>query len=273
MISCADLRALEALDLGPSEVVYAFVSLADAPLDLDEALLDDGERARSMRFVRPPDRRRFVLAHAALRLFVARCLDVHPAAVRYESGVNGKPRLGRGLPSLEFNLSHSGGWGLLAEARDRPVGMDVEQVRDVPEALSIADTHFSSAERQALRSMPAVERQEAFFRCWTRKEAVVKAIGDGLGRALSSFDVDLAPGSLSALTQFDNRSGNVSGWSLRDLTPPPGYAAAGAVAVPPGAPAPRWREVSREASNGATPQMVMHAVGDGGRRRRSDLAR
>jgi 4'-phosphopantetheinyl transferase len=254
MISRADLRALEAIDVGPSEVVYAFLSLADEPSAGDEALLDDEERARSMRFIRPQDRRRFVLAHAALRMFVARCLDVDPADVRYETGVNGKPRLGPGLPSLEFNLSHSGGAGLVAVARDRPVGMDVEQVRDLPDALSIADTHFSTAERQVLRSMPAVERRDAFFRCWTRKEAIVKAIGEGLGRALDSFDVDLAPGSMSALTRLDSRSGNVSGWSLRDLTAPPGYAAAGAVAVAAGAPAPCWREVSGEASNGTTPR-------------------
>jgi 4'-phosphopantetheinyl transferase len=254
MISCADLRALEAIDVGPAEVVYAFLPLGDEPCSLDEALLDDEERARSMRFVRPSDRCRFVLAHAALRLFLARCLDVHPAAVRYENGVNGKPRLGRGLPSLEFNLSHSAGSGLVAVARDRPVGMDVEQVRDVPDALCIADTHFSPAERQVLRSLPAVERPNAFFRCWTRKEAMVKAIGEGLGRALGSFDVDLAPGSTSALTRFEGRSGNVTGWSLRDLTAPAGYAAAGAVAATPGAAAPRWREVSGEAPYGAGPR-------------------
>jgi len=254
MISCADLRAVKAIDVGGSEVVYAFLSLRDEPSGIDEALLDDEERARSMRFIRSSDRRRFVLAHAALRLFVARCLDVHPAAVRYENGVHGKPRLGPGLPSLEFNLSHSGRSGLLAVARDRPVGMDVEQVRDVPEALSIADTHFSAAERQVLWSLPAAERRGAFFRCWTRKEAMVKAIGEGLGRALGSFDVDLAPGAKSALTRFDGRSGSLTGWSLRDLTAPPGYAAAGAVAVALGAPAPRWRELLGEASNGAGPR-------------------
>jgi 4'-phosphopantetheinyl transferase len=238
MISCTDLRAREAIDVGASEIVYAFLSLSGEPSGLDAALLDDEERARAMRFVRPRDRHRFVLAHAALRLFVARCLDVQPAAVRYESGANGKPRLAPGLPSLEFNLSHSGDWGLLAVARDRLVGTDVEQVRDVPDALSIADGHFSAAERQVLRSLRAAERQDAFFRCWTRKEAMVKATGDGLG-------------STSALTRVDGRPGDAAGWSLRDLTAPPGYAAAGAAAVALGAPAPRWRAVSGEASNGA----------------------
>lgn len=251
MISCvADLRALEAISVAPSEIVYAFVSVGGEPSPLDEALLDDEERARAARFVRPPDRRRFVLAHAGLRLFLARCLDIDPTAVHYENGVHGKPRLGSGLPSLEFNLSHSGGLGVIAVARNRSVGVDVEQVRDMSDALSIADTHFSAAEREVLRSLPPAERRDAFFRCWTRKEAVIKAVGEGLGRALASFEVDLAPGSMSALTRFDGRSGNVAGWSARDLTAPTGYAAAGAVSVPLLGPPARWRELSIEASDG-----------------------
>ncbi len=101
MISCvADLRALEAISVAPSEVVYAFVSVVGEPSALDEALLDDEERARSARFVRPTDRRRFVLAHVALRLFLARCLDVDATAVHYQNGVHGKPRLGSGLPAV-----------------------------------------------------------------------------------------------------------------------------------------------------------------------------
>lgn len=252
VISCtADLRALEAINVGPSEIVYVFLSLLGQPSALDEALLDDEERARALRFVRSPDRSRFVLAHAALRLFLARCLDVQPAAVRYESGLHGKPRLAPGLPALEFNLSHSAGLGLLAVARDRPVGVDVEHLRDVPEALNIADTHFSAAEREVLVSLPPAERRAAFFRCWTRKEAVIKALGEGLGRALGSFEVDLAPGSTSALTRFDGRPGSVAGWSLRDLTAPTGYAAAGAVAVAVRAPLSRWRELSTEDPDGA----------------------
>jgi 4'-phosphopantetheinyl transferase len=244
IVSTADLRALGAITVGPSEVVYAFLSLVGEPSALDEALLDEDERARAMRFVRPRDRRRFVLAHAALRLFLARCLDVHPPAVRYESGIHGKPRLAPTLPALEFNLSHSGGVGVLAVARDRPVGVDVEELRDLPDALSIAAAHFSAAEREALRSLPPDEQRGAFFRGWTRKEAVVKASGEGLGRALDSFEVDLAPSSMKALTRFDGRDGEVAGWSLRELTAPTGYEAAGAVGVAPRAPQARWRELS-----------------------------
>lgn len=244
MTSCvADLRALETVGVGPSEVVYAFVSVAREPSAPDEALLDDDERARSSRFVRSRDRHRFVLAHAALRLFLARCLDIEPATVRYESGADGKPRLGPGLPALEFNLSHSGDVAVLAASRNRAVGVDVEQMRDVPDALSIAETHFSPAEQEALRSLAPARRRDAFFRCWTRKEAVIKASGEGLSRALDSFDVDLAPGSTSALTRFEGRSGDAAGWSLRDLAAPAGYVAAGAAALAARVGPVQWREL------------------------------
>lgn len=251
MISCvADLRALETISVGPSEVVYGFVSVAGEPSALDAALLDDEERARSARFVRARDRHRFVLAHAALRVFLARCLDIDPETVCYTAGVHGKPLLAPDLPALQFNLSHSGGLAVLAAARDRAVGVDVEHVRDVPDALSIAETHFSLAEREALRSLAPAQRRDAFLRCWTRKEAVIKCSGEGLGRALDSFDVDLAPGATSALTRFEGRSGDAAGWSLRDLAAPAGYVAAGAVALPARVGPVRWRELWDRAPEG-----------------------
>ncbi len=240
--SVADLRGLDAVRVGPCEIVYAFVSLAGEPDSVDEALLDDEESDRARRFVRPADRRRYVLAHVALRLLLAQCLGVEPAAVTYKRGVHGKPGLGTGLAPLQFNMSHSSDLGLLAVARERSLGVDVEEIRDVPEALSVADTQFSVAERRALRSLPPGGQQAAFFRCWTRKEALVKADGRGLGHALDSFDVDLAPGSMWALKRYAGRPGDESGWTLRDLPSPTGYAAAGAIAAPAGA-LMSWREL------------------------------
>ncbi len=254
--SASDLQSFKRIRVGSSEVVYAFVSLAVEPSAIPESLLDDEERRRSRRFVRPSDFRRFVLAHVALRLFLARCLGVEPATVLYETGVHGKPRLVPGLAPLEFNLSHSGELALLAVARDRAVGIDVEQMRDVPDALRIADTHFSVAERMELRSLPPAERRSAFFSCWTRKEALIKAGGEGLGRALDSFDVDLSPGSTSALKRYAGRSGEEAPLSLRDLPSPPGYAAAGAVTAPVSVPI-RWRELI-EGSGSAKSEIVNH---------------
>jgi len=229
--SAADLRALEAIRVEQSEVVYAFVSLEGEPSALDEALLDDEERDRASRFVRPRDRSRFVHAHAGLRLFLALSLGVEPATVRYETGAHGKPRLLPGPQSLEFNLAHSEELGLVAVVRDRSVGVDVEHVRDLPDAMNIADTHFTAAESETLRSLPPEEGRAAFFRYWARKEAVIKAGGEGLERSLDSFSIDGTAGSTE--------------WILQDLQSPTGYAAAGAVAAHPGA-APQWRELAFE---------------------------
>lgn len=242
MWRAADLRWPARLRVEPGEVVYAFVCVAGERTPGDEAVLDDVERARSARLARPSDRNRFVAAHGALRRFLACCLEISPAAVIYEHGVSGKPRLARGLPSLEFNLSHSGDLAIVAVARDRQVGVDVERLRELPDAMNIAQTHFTPDERDALGSLPPAERRDAFFRCWTRKEAVIKAVGHGLALALDSFDVDLAPGSASALRSFGGRPAAESGLSLRDLRAPPGFAAAGAVAAG-GAGDARWREV------------------------------
>ena len=245
--SVADLRGLDVIAVEPPEIVYAYVSLAGEPARVDEALLDVEESERSRRFVRSADRHRFILAHAVLRLFLARCLGVAPAEVVYESGPHGKPRLGRGLAPLQFNLSHSGEIALVAAARDSSLGVDVEHVRDVADMLEIADQHFSVAERAELRSLPPDGQRAAFFRCWTRKEAVIKVHGDGLGYPLDSFDVDLAPGSESALRRYSGRSGDEVELSVRDLTSPIGYAAAGAVAAPATARIP-WRQLSRPRS-------------------------
>jgi 4'-phosphopantetheinyl transferase len=117
-------------------------------------------------------------------------------------------------------------------------------VRDVANMLEIADQHFSVEERMELRSLPPAEQRAGFFRCWTRKEAVIKVHGDGLAYPLDSFDVDLAPGSASALRRYAGRSGDEIELSVRDLTSPIGYAAAGAVAASASAQIP-WRELSR----------------------------
>lgn len=238
----ADLRALGPIRLERSEVIYAYVSLEGGSRELDEALLDTEELLRSQRFVRRSDGCRFVRAHAALRSLLAACLGIDPELVSYEIGAHGKPSLQSGLPPLEFNLSHSGRLGLLAVARDRSVGVDIEHIRELPDALAIAEMHFTATEARRLRSLPLADQSAAFFRYWTRKEAVVKAGGEGLERALDSFDVT---GSCHS-TLFVVRSldaTKTAEWRARDLPAPAEYMAAGAVAGP-FRHAVRWRELS-----------------------------
>jgi 4'-phosphopantetheinyl transferase len=245
--SVAGLRSLDALSVGRSEILYAFLFLDGELSPRDEALLDDVERARSRRFLIARDRQRFVVSHVSMRVLLARCLSVRPEAIRYNVTSDGKPRLAPELGPLEFSLSHSGGLGLLAVSPHRPVGVDVEQLRDMPDALSIAQQYFAPAEIKALRSVPQDARPLAFLRYWTHKEAVIKATGEGLRRPLDSFELDVTD-SMVAIKRFDKLPGDSCGWSLRELTSPTGHVAAGAVASAPGSPPQRWRALKPVAS-------------------------
>ncbi len=245
--SVAGLRSLDALSVGHSEVLYAFLCLDGEPSARDEAVLDDEERARSRRFLQPGDRQRFVVSHVSMRVLLARCLDVRPEAIRYDANGDGKPRLAPELGPLEFSLSHSGAVGLLAVTPDRPVGVDVEHLRDMADALLIAQQHFARSEIEALRSVAPDARPAAFLLYWTNKEAVIKATGEGLGRPLDSFELDMTD-PMAALKRFDSSPGDRCGWSLRELRSPTGFVAAGAVASAPGAPPQRWRALRPVAS-------------------------
>jgi 4'-phosphopantetheinyl transferase len=240
-----DLRGPAAIAVPDDTIVYAYVSLEGRPGSAELALLDDAEANRARRFVRTRDEHRFVLAHAALRVLLGRALEAAPERVAYEYGENGKPFLARGLGSLQFNMSHAGEIGLVAMCRHRPLGVDVEEVRELANALDIAEQNFSAAEQAVLRSLPRAEQHAAFFRCWTRKEALLKAMGEGIGAGLDTFDVDLAPGSKSALRRYADRPGEEARVSLRDLPAPTGYAAAGAVEKKSND-ALLWRELTAE---------------------------
>ena len=241
----AELCDLATVEVPGRAVVYAFVSLVSEPLPEANGLLDPDETHRARRFVHDRDRRSFVNAHAALRLLLARALDIPPEQVAFTHGRNGKPALAPELGTLGFNLSHSGEIGLVALARERPVGVDVERLHELAEALDVAEQNFAPAERAALVAVPAEDRSHAFLRCWTRKEAVVKLHGEGIGAALDSFDVDLAPATTSALLRYDGLDGAEAPLSLCDLTAPAGYVAAGAVEVAPGEALP-WLELAND---------------------------
>src|SRR5262249_31830035 len=153
--------------------------------------LSEDERAREQRFHFERDRRRFRVTRGLLRVLLGRYLCQAADGVELAYGDRGKPRLRDETSGLRFNVSHSGGRALLAFARGRDLGVDLELMRPVPEMASLTEQCFSPAEREAWRGLPEAERPAAFFRCWTRKEAFVKATGDGLSRPLDSFDVSL----------------------------------------------------------------------------------
>ncbi len=125
-----------------------------------------------------------------------------------------------------FNLSHSNNLVLYAITHDRQVGVDVEYVRSIPEMLDIAERTFSSEENNQLRQLNETERQKAFFNCWTRKEAFIKALGDGISFPLDQFDVSLKPGDQARILRIFGSEENAEHWSMHELIPAEGYSAA-----------------------------------------------
>jgi 4'-phosphopantetheinyl transferase len=197
-------------------------------LDLDAGgrgaaadILSEDERARAARFHFERDRRRFIAGRAALRRILAGYLERAPAALVFSLGHHGKPALEN--LGLEFNLSHSGGCGLIAVTRGRRIGVDVESIRTDFAGEDIARRFFAPAEVEALVASAPDEYATAFFRCWTRKEAYVKARGDGLSLALDRFEVPLEHGATRALASCLDDPSECARWSLREIVPRPGY--------------------------------------------------
>jgi 4'-phosphopantetheinyl transferase len=198
--------------------------------DLLQILAVD-ELNRAERFHFSKDRQYFIVSRGLLRFILSRYLDSKPEHLRFCYGKHGKPRLvsANGSEKLSFNLSHSDGLALFAVASGRKIGIDVECIRTDFEYDQIAAQFFSPLEYSALKNLPEHMKPEAFFNCWTRKEAYIKARGDGLSHALDQFDVSFVPGEPATLLQTRGDPAGTSRWSLIDLQPEPGYAAAIAV--------------------------------------------
>ena len=194
-------------------------------------LLSDDEIRRADRFYRASDGSRFIVAHAALRLILSDRVRTDPKELRFETGPQGKPALVHrpDAPDIRFNLSHSGDRAAIAVTRRREVGIDIERLAPERSNLAIADRFFSSTEIAALRRLPDADRVTGFFNCWTRKEAYIKARGEGLSIPLDSFDVSLTPGQPAALLASRYDPTDVERWYFQALNAPEGYAAAFAV--------------------------------------------
>lgn len=186
-----------------------------------EALLDVSEAGRAQRFVRRVDRDRFCVAHGVTRMILASYVGVRPADLQYRFGPAGKPALA-GCPELEFNLSHSGAWGLLAVTRAGPIGVDIECVRDMPDLMEIARGNFAPNEVATLEGLPETQRLEAFFAGWTRKEAFVKMLGLGLSFSLDGFEVEFRADRPARLLQVGGSSDAARPYWLHTLRPGPG---------------------------------------------------
>lgn len=206
------------------------VDVVDVPLDppADDllALLDDDERGRASRFRFAGDRARFVAAHAMTRIAIGRATGCPPDALRFTAGPFGKPRLAESAIDVRFNLSHAGDRALLALTRGREVGIDIEEHRPL-DVLDLAARFFAVDEIHALEALPASEREEAFYRCWTRKEAFIKALGLGLSLPLDCFSVSLASDEpFQALRTCHAAPALLHQWRIVALPVGSGYSAA-----------------------------------------------
>ena len=211
--------------------VHIWSAALDSPTAGLLDCLSDDEVQRAKRFYFEKDRNRFVVCHGILRNILGNYLNIEPEQVRFYQGKNGKPSLANGpdKDKLNFNLSHSEGLAIYALTRNREVGVDIEYIRDMPDMEKLAERFFSPRENEVLQILSEGRKKEAFFNCWTRKEAFIKATGDGLSYPLDRFEVSLVPGEPARLISIHRDAGEAARWSIKDLKPAPGYAAAFAV--------------------------------------------
>lgn len=223
----------ESLILTNDEVHVWRAALDQDPSQINSLLrtLSEDEQARAERFYFQFDRERFIVARGALREILGVYLNRAAKSVSFRYGPHGKPALARdsGGNAIHFNASHSHGVALYAITRGREVGIDLEFIRENLEIDELAERFFSQREIATLRELPVNLRKYAFFLCWTRKEAYIKARGEGLSLALDQFDVSLIPGEPAALLRTQADPDEALRWSLRELSIDPGYVSALAV--------------------------------------------
>lgn len=191
-----------------------------------QTFLTEDEQARAKRFYRQKDRDRFVVARGLLREILSSYLDSDPALLHFCYGPAGKPALHAPFDKLNlcFNLSHSNDLALYAVTRGRAVGIDIEYIRTSPTLERVAARLFSPQEYAAFQKLPVLLRNKAFFRYWVRKEAYIKARGLGLSLLIRQFEA--YPTTNQSPTQSKPGSIESLDWSLHDIEPMPGYAAA-----------------------------------------------
>lgn len=210
----------------PAGEIHLWAVRLDPPHEQAERLgralsLDERQRAERFRFDR--HRRRYVVGRGALRALLAGYLGTRPELVAFGYGPRGKPFLAAppaGTPEgLFFNLSNSDELALVGFVRGTEIGVDVEFLKPMPDLEQIAERFFSESERLVLRRLPEHQKREAFFNCWTRKEAYLKAVGEGLAAPLDSFDVTLAPGEPPRMLTLRGDAERAARWFYRDFRP------------------------------------------------------
>jgi 4'-phosphopantetheinyl transferase len=224
-----------------------FISLSGPEVDIWSAKLDlslmqmqnlmgilsahEKKRSQQLRFDR--DKLRYVFSHGILRWILSKYVDESADQIEIVIGPQGKPSLVQQEKKypIHFNLSHSHETVLCAITAVGEIGVDVEKIREVPDLEKIVRQFFSTRERAAFKEIPSSQRKQAFFRCWTRKEALIKAMGGGLSLPLDQFDVSILPDPAAALLDIHWDSRKMQHWLLSDISLDVGHAAALAINI------------------------------------------
>lgn len=230
LIADSNFEAKHQLSLAENEVRLWGIDLdAVAPGEARwRTILSPDELARADRFHFARDRQHFTATRALLRMLLGSYLGYDASMLTFAYSDKGRPLLGANQSAIpiQFNVSHSGARAVLAFSRGREVGVDVERIRHNLDHDVLAQRYFSPAEQEALVALPLLERCNGFFRCWTRKEAYIKAHGAGLSLPLDSFDVSIMRGEKNALQATRPDPGEAASWLLCDVDAGEGYAAA-----------------------------------------------
>jgi len=230
MPGCSVTLPANRIDLPPGDVHVwcVFLDEMDSCRSELEQTLSGEEQARANRFRLERDRARYVIGHGILRTILGSYLDVEPEALEFCCGINGKPLLTNrfGPETIRFNISRSYGLALYAFSRDRDLGVDIEKMKPVPEMDRIVAQFFNPLEIKKYYLTPANERMVAFFRCWTRKEAYLKATGDGLFRPLDTFSILTDCDGIPRIIHNGKKQEAPDDWTIRDLSVREGYVAA-----------------------------------------------
>ena len=214
--------------------IHVWATVLAAPANILEGLFhhlspDEKERANKFKFEK--HRNRYIAGRGVLRTILGQYLSVDPADLRFVYAENGKPTLAEEIAGagIHFNLAHTGELALLAVTRIGRIGVDVESVRSVKNVDELVARFFSSRENALFQKVPEENKPAAFFNLWTRKEALLKATGEGITRSLSLVEVSFLPGEPARLVAISGDTMKAAQWSLRELSPATGYAAAVAI--------------------------------------------
>ena len=200
------------------------IKTSDPAVGHFERILAEDEVDRASRFRFPHLRDSFVITHGSLRYLLGQYLDLHPASICFSYGHKGKPSLSP-ESTLQFNLTHSNGMAAVAFTSGCQIGVDLEHIRPMNDMEQLAGQYFCPEEIEEIMSLPPKDREHAFFLCWTRKEAYIKAIGDGLSCPLDSFRVTVQPNIDARLIHIGGNMTAAAMWTLHNLSLAADYAA------------------------------------------------